>query len=155
MLAGYISYGQGPTDSLPPDPGALAISTVQDMKFGAFYLGNTGGTIKIATNGTRSVTGSVVLLSMGIMYCQAIFDVQAPEGTIVSIWNGPDAPLTGSNGGSVSLHIDASNPVSPFNSTVAPPGRTSVNIGGTITVPAGSPTPGTYSGSFYITFNNE
>lgn len=155
-LVCVTGYGQTPTDDLPPDPGALAVSTVQNMKFGAFYLGNAGGTVTIGNNGTRSFTGDIVLLNLGLLFSQAIFDVEAPEGTIISIWNGPDATLTGSNGGTISLHINDSNPVSPFNSTMAPPGTTPVHVGGSVTLPGGGATvPGNYSGSFYITFNIE
>lgn len=156
MLAGFSSYGQTPTDDLPPDPGALSVSTVQNMKFGAFYIRSGSGTVSVQNNGSRNFTGDLVLLNLGMLFSQAIFDVEAPEGTIISIWNGPDATLSGSNGGSITLHLNDSNPASPFTSAIAPPGRTSVNIGGTITVGSGGPTvAGNYSGSFYITFNNE
>ena len=155
VIACINSYGQTPTDSLPPDPGALAVSTVQGMKFGAFYVRSGGGTVSVLNNGTRSFTGNMVLLNLGMLFSQAIFDVEAPQGTIISIWNGPDATLTGSGGGSITLHINDSSPSSPFSSTVAPPGKTSVNIGGTITIPSGSIIAGNYSGTFYITFNNE
>ena len=156
MLVGYSSFGQTPTDDLPPDPGAVAVSTVQHMKFGAFYVRSGGGTVSVLNNGSRSFTGDMVLLNLGMMFSQAIFDVQAPEGTIISIWNGPDATLSGSNGGTITLHLDNSNPTSPFSSAIAPPGKTSVNIGGTLTIPGGGSTvAGNYSGTFYITFNNE
>lgn len=156
VLVGSSSYGQTPTDSLPIDPGALEVSTVQDMKFGAFYIKSGSGTVSVLNNGSRNFTGNLVLLNLGMLFSQAIFDVQAPQGTIISIWNGPDATLSGSNGGTITLHLNDSSPASPFTSGVAPPGKTSVNIGGTITVGSGGPsTPGNYSGVFYITFNNE
>ena len=156
VLSCINTYGQTPTDSLPPDPGALAVSTVQGMKFGAFYIRSGGGTVTVQNNGTRTFTGDMVLLNLGMLFSQAIFDVEAPEGAIISIWNGPDATLTGTNGGSITLHLNNSSPASPFSSTVAPPGKTSVNIGGTLIIPGGgSAVPGNYSGTFYITFNNE
>jgi hypothetical protein len=56
----------------------------------------------------------------------------------------------------MSLHIGNTDVGSPFITTVAPPGKTRVNVGGTLTVssPAANP-PDSYSGSFYITFNQE
>jgi hypothetical protein len=60
--------------------------------------------------------------------------VEAAPGSLISITNGPDATLTGSNGGTVSLHIGNSDPTSPFNTTVSPTSRTPVNIGGTLTI---------------------
>jgi Domain of unknown function (DUF4402) len=145
-----------PTDSLPGDPGALTVYTVQHMSFGAFSIGNSGGTVVIANNGTRSVTGDVLGLNLGTPYFQSIFDIDGPQGAIVSILNGPDVTLTGSNGGSMMMHIGNSDPSSPFIITVAQPARTQVNIGGTLTVgnSAANP-PGNYNGTFYITFNLE
>lgn len=145
-----------PTDSLPGDPGALRIYKVQNMSFGAFSVGNSGGTVVIANSGSRSVTGDVLGLNLGAPYFQAIYDVDGPQGAIVSILNGSDITLTGSNGGSMLMHIGNSDPASPFIITVAQPARTQVNVGGTLTVgnSAANP-PGTYNGTFYITFNLE
>jgi hypothetical protein len=160
ILLGFISvrsFAQtDPTDTIPGDPGGITVYTVQNMSFGAFSTGSTGGTIIISTNGTRSVTGDVVALNLGTSYFQSIFDIDAPIGSIVSILNGSDAILTGSNGGSMSMHIGGSNPTSPYITIVAQPTRTQVSIGGTLTVgiPAVNP-PGTYTGTFYITFNLE
>jgi len=145
-----------PTDSLPGDPGAIYVYTYQNLKFGAFTQGASGGTVVVGADGTRSVTGTVVALNLGITYFQAIFNVEAAPGSLISITNGADATLTGSNGGSITLHIGSSDPGSPFNTTVSPPATTTVNIGGTITV--GNSTaapPGAYSGTFSVTFNQE
>ncbi|HMK03338.1 MAG TPA: DUF4402 domain-containing protein [Ferruginibacter sp.] len=145
-----------PTDSIPGDPGAIIVYTVQNMSFGAFSIGSAGGTVIISTSGSRSVSGDVVALNLGTPYFQAIFDIDAPQGAIVSILNGSDVTLNGSNGGSMSMHIGNSDPPSPFVITVPQPVRTQVSIGGTLT--AGSPganPPGTYNGTFYITFNLE
>ena len=145
-----------PTDSLPGDPGAIYVYTYQNLKFGAFTQGASGGTVVIASNGTRSVTGTIVALNLGITYYQAIFEVEAPPGSLISITNGADATLTGSNGGSITLRIGSSDPGSPFNTTVSPPSTTTVNIGGTITVGNSSAAPpGAYSGTFSVTFNQE
>ena len=131
------TFAQG--DSIPPDPGAITVYLVQNMSFGAFSNGASGGTV-----------------NMGVQYFQAIFDVDSPIGSIISILNGSDAVLTGSNGGSMTMHIGGSDPPSPFIVIVNQPARTAVSIGGTLTVgnTAANP-PGTYNGTFYITFNQE
>ena len=151
-----LCHAQTPTDSLPGDPGGLYVYTIQNLSFGAFYHGNTGGSVIIESDGSRSTTGEIVALNLGITYFNAIFEIEAPPGTIVSILNGPDATLTGSNGGSMTLSIGTSSPAAPFNTVLSPPSRTQVNIGGTLTVGnnAASP-PGAYTGTFYITFNHE
>jgi hypothetical protein len=56
----------------------------------------------------------------------------------------------------MTLQIGSANPASPFAVSVPPPGKTRVNVGGTLTIgsPAQNP-PGNYNGTFFITFNNE
>ena len=147
---------QDPTDSLPGDPGAIHVYTYQNLQFGTFAQGGSGGTITVSNSGGRSATGSIILINQGGSFFQSIIDVEATPGSLISITNGADATLTGSNGGTVTLTIGNSNPTSPFNTSIAPPGRTPVNIGGTLTVgnSTASP-PGNYTGVFYITFNQE
>ena len=155
-MLSLFCYAQTPTDSLPKDPAALSVYTIKNLSFGAFSHGNTGGTISLTSDGIRSSTGDVIALNLGIQYFNAIFEIESPVGTVISILNGPDATLTGSNGGSMSLHIGSSNPASPFNNIVGPPGRTQISIGGTLTVGgAATAPPGAYTGSIYITFNQE
>ncbi len=146
------ALAQNPSDDDPPDPGAISITRFQDLLFGAFSHTGAGGTVTVLANGSRSATGSVVLLSMGQVFYPAIFEIEAPEGTIISILNGPNATLTGSNGGTMTLTLGACSPASPFTTTVQPPGTTPVTVGGTLSVAAASP-PGTYSGSFSIIVN--
>jgi hypothetical protein len=153
---GTTIKAQSPTDSVPKDPGSLSVYTVQNMSFGAFATGSTGGSVVLSSGGTRSATGTVLPLNMGVSFFQAIFEIEGPPGTVISILNGPDATLTGSNGGSMSLQIGTSNPAAPFSNTVPPPGRTLINFGGTLTVGNNVSTiPGSYTGTFYITFNQE
>src|SRR5947208_2894453 len=90
------TYAQMLTDSVPGDPGGLYAYTVQNINLGAFSHGNTGGTLIIGADGTRSATGDVVPLNLGVSYYNAIFEIEAPPGAIISILNGPDATLTGS-----------------------------------------------------------
>jgi hypothetical protein len=150
------SFAQNPTDTFPRDPGSITVYTVQNMSFGAFTQGTSGGTISISTSGIRSSTGSVVPLNLGVQYFQANFEIEAPAGSIISIFNGPDATLVGSNGGSMSLHISNPYPMAPFSTNAIPPARTLVSFGGTLTVGSIlSALPGTYRGTFSITFNQE
>lgn len=155
-IVSVTSYAQTPIDSLPNDPGKLVVYTMQNLKFGAFSQGALGGTVTISPSGTRTSTGDVILLNMGITYYQALFDLEVPYGTVVSLMNGPNVTLVGSNGGSMSMAIGDSSPSSPFFTSVQPPGRTQLSLGGTLTVgnPVSNP-PGTYSGTLFITFNQE
>jgi hypothetical protein len=149
-------HAQTPTDSIPFDPGGLRVFTLQNLSFGTFSHGNTGGTVVISPEGIRTATGDVMLLNMGEPFFHAIFEFEAPPGAIISVYNGPDTYLTGSNGGSVKLTIGGSNPATPFITTIPPPGRTQISFGATLTVGGALGTvPGTYTGNFYITFNQE
>jgi hypothetical protein len=160
VILGFISMGShaqiDPTDSLPDDPGAISVSTVQHMSFGAFSNGGTGGTLTVSTSGSRSATGSIVPLNLGRFYFQAIFDIGAPQGSIISILFGADASLTGSNGGSMLMHVSGSDPPSPFITIATQPARTPVKVAGILSVGSASANPpGAYSGTFYIIFNHE
>jgi hypothetical protein len=141
----------------PPPPRPVRIlPTAQGLAFGAFYTGVGGGTVTITPAGVRSSTGNVVLLGLGFIYTAARFEVHANPGTVISILNGPDATLTGVPSGSMTLHIGASNPASPFVRTLPWPANQWLYIGGILTVgtPASNP-PGSYTGTFDITLVQE
>lgn len=137
-----------------PANAQITVTTAQNLSFGAFFQGNTGGTVTIFHDGSRSATGGVILANIGgFTFLPAIFEVEAPVGTVIAIQNGPDVTLTGNNGGAMTLSVGSSSTGSPFTTTVAPPGRTQVSIGATLTVgsPAANPS-GTYNGSLSVTF---
>jgi len=149
-------FGQVAAQPPPPRPIAVYVNPAQGLIFGAFFQGIAGGTVIVYPDGSRSVTGDVVQANLGIPYSPAIFEIEAQPGTLISILNGADVTLHGSNGGALILHLGSSSTGSPFITTVAPPGRTQVRIGGTLTVgsPLANP-PGAYSGTFAVTFIQE
>jgi hypothetical protein len=136
-----------------PPPRPIKVTVVSNLGFGTFYQGATGGTVTVNTTPARVSTGDVVLLGIGTPFSAAVYRITGNPGRIVSILNPLDILLPGSNGGSMNLHIGASNPPSPFVTTA---GQLLITIGGTLTVgaPASNP-PGTFSGSFNITFIQE
>ena len=147
-----VAYGQED----PPRPISVYVYPQQGLQFGALTQGASGGTVVISPTGSRSATGDVTLLNLGVPYSAALFGIEANPGTLITILNGPDATLTGSNGGTMTVHLGGSDPASPFVCTVSRPGRNMVQIGGTLNVgsPLASP-PGSYSGTFTITFFQE
>lgn len=149
LLYGLTVQAQPP----PPRPINVFINPAQGLIFGAFFQGVTGGTVILFPDGSRSATGDLVLANLGVPFSPAIYEIDANAGTLISILNGPDVMLTGSNGGSIRLHIGNSSPASPFITTAIPPGRTQVRIGGTLIVgsPLANPS-GSYNGTYSVTF---
>lgn len=140
----------------PPRPIAVYVNPAQGLIFGAFFTGNSGGTVTIYPDGSRTVSGSVIQANLGFPFSPAIFEVEANQGTLVSILNGPNVTLNGSNGGSLTLQLGASSTTSPFIVNTTPPARMQVRIGGTLIVGNPSANPvGSYSGTFNVTFIQE
>lgn len=140
----------------PPRPIVVTENLSQHLSFGAFSHGATGGTVTVNPNESRSSSGDVLLLNLGYVYSAALFDVRANPGTVISILNGPDVSIPGSNGGSILLHLTTSLPASPFVTVVPWPTVTQVRIGGRLTVGnAAANPPGNYSGSYSVTFIQE
>jgi hypothetical protein len=112
--------------------------------------------VVIYTSGSRSATGDIILVNLGYLFFPAIFELEGNPGSIVHYLAGPDATLTGSNGGSLTLHVGESDPGDPIIINVAPPGQIQIRVGGTLVVgiPLDNP-PGSYSGSFMVTFIQE
>jgi hypothetical protein len=129
---------------------------IQDFNFGSFYQGTEGGTIEISTSGSRAATGSIVLLNSGVSSAEAIFEIEAPANSMISILSGSDIQLTGSNGGTMTLRLGVTDPASPFNTVAVPPERTRIRLAGTLLVGDHNTSPaGTYQGTFSITINQE
>ncbi len=147
---------QAQAQQAPPRPISVSWNPSLGLRFGAFFATSSGGTVVVSPSGVRTSTGSVILANFGYVFGPASFDIVAAPGTRINLLNGPDVTLTGSSGGTVSLHLGTSSPSSPFVTTVTPPAANTVLLGGTLTVGSSvaSP-PGAYSGSFYLTFFQE
>lgn len=141
----------------PPRPVVITVNHSQPLAFGAFTPGISGGTVTVSPDGgSRTSTGTVMLLNMGMIYTPAMFYVRANPGTVLSLLVGPPATLPGSNGGSVSLQLDDTYPSSPFVTTVPYQQQTTVLLGGTLTVGSIAANPaGSYSATIYVTFVQE
>jgi hypothetical protein len=139
-----------------PSSYPLEANVVQNMAFGAFTQGATGGTVTINTDGTRVATGDVILMNFGFNFNAATINISGSPGTSVSILLGTAVTIPGSNGGSMTLQIDNTDPVSPIILKGKPPASVTVYIGGTLTVGNSTTSPpGSYSGTFDITFIDE
>ncbi len=155
LLCGF--YSNVIAQPNPPRPVIITVNNSQPLAFGAFTPGASGGTVAVsAAGGTRSSSGTVILLNMGIIYTPAMFYVRANPGTVISLLSGPPSTISGSNGGTLSLQVDGTFPASPFVTMVPFQQQTTVLVGGTLTVGtiAANP-PGSYSGTIDVTFVQE
>lgn len=143
---------------LPPRPIVVTVSTVQNLSFGAFAVVSTGGSVIIDPTGSRSYLGNIILLSGGFDFSAALFFIEANSGTQISVLkgSGTGGTLTGDNGGTMTVEVGDSYPLSPFVINVDPPTNTTVTVGGTLFVGDLTSNPaGNYSGYFYVTFVQE
>ena len=152
ILIGFSVHAQ----EAPPRPISLYVNPAQGLIFGAFFQGLAGGSVIIFPDGSRSVTGDLLQANLGLPFSPAIFEIDANPGTVISILNGPDAILTGSNGGFLTLHVGNASTGPIFISSAIPPDRTQVRMGVSLTAGCSMANPaGVYSGSFSVTFIQE
>lgn len=150
-----IGFTSAQAQERPPRPVTVRVSTAQHLQFGSFIQAGSYGTVTVDYTGARTASGSVILpnISASAFPTAALFIVDAEPGTLITILNGPDAILTGSNGGTLTLKIGDSNTRSPF---ITRSQYSDVFIGGTLIIGTLSANPaGSYSGTFQVTFIQE
>mgnify|MGYP001768292545 CR=1 FL=1 len=149
LLLMMLHASQAGAQEMPPRP--VSGGFVQNMAFGAFAPGVSGGTVSLTPQGMRYSTGSIILVDFGYLYYPAIIELSGNPGTILHLVNGPDATLTGSNGGYLTMTIGQSLPGDPIILNADPPAVNQVRIGGTLTVGSiGANPAGFYTGSFSV-----
>jgi len=136
----------------------LTVTATQALHFGTFcVMGWPGGSVSVGYDGNRTSTGNIVLLSMSPTAQPAIFEIKLCEGRNVIVTFSPTTTLNGSNGGSLTLDIgptEKGTNGASFSTNGDCDFVTPLRVGGTLHMP-GSTIPGTYTGSFDITFNQE
>jgi hypothetical protein len=136
----------------------LTVTSTQSIHFGTFCIsGGAGGTVTVGYDGSRSSLGDIILLSMSPTAQPAIFEIKLCQGRNVIITFDATITLTGSNGGSLTLDIgptEKGGNSASFTTNNDCNFITPLRMGGTLHVP-GTAIPGTYTGSFDITFNQE
>ena len=144
----------------PPKPFDVKVNVgvAQYLDFGRFCYSTSSGTVSIDPNSDARTSLNIILISSNPQPHAAIFEVQAIENTLITIVNGPDVSLGGTGGGSMNLHIGASDHGSSFiaqgkSLEIDKMVTTYVKIGGTLNVgTSGANPPGNYIGTFTVTF---
>jgi len=145
----FISYNKLQAQEPPPVP--IQISVLRNISFGTFVQTGGAGTATVTWAGVR--TGSNVFFLTGYSYSSGQFNIAGNKGTNVSI-SVDTNPVTLSNGtgGTMSLNINQWSLMPPqFIIPSDPPSAFSIEFGGTLTVPAASPS-GNYTGTIFFTF---
>lgn len=136
----------------------LTVTPTQSFQFGTFCVtGGAGGTITVGYDGSITSTGTIILLPITPTAQPAIFEIKLCQGRNVIITFATSTILTGSNGGSLILDIGPTE--KGLTNALFTTNRdcdfiTPLRVGGTLHIP-GTALSGTYSGSFFMTFNQE
>lgn len=153
VLSVSYSYGQ---PSLPPR--FIEVNATQSLQFGTFALtGGAAGRVLVGYDGGRTASGSVALLAVAPYAQPAIFEVKLLQGRNINIDFSAITSLTGSDGGTLTLNIgptDKGISAANFPTNNSRDFTTLLRVGGTLDIPSGA-IPGFYTGTFFITFNQE
>jgi hypothetical protein len=125
---------------------------IQDLSFGEFCTGNSGGMVTMPCSGSRSATGDIILIPSD-QGSPAIIQITVDNTDYITITTGSVINLTNSSGSLLTLQINDFYPASPFNPII---GLNNIKIGGTLTVGSAANTPpGNYNGSLEVIFNEQ
>jgi len=157
LTALFFVFGNSFSQPVLPQR-SITVTATQPINFGSFCVtGGNGGTVTVGYDGNRTATGDIVLLPMEPSAQPAIFEVSLCQGRNVVITYDATTNLTGSDGGSLELDIGPTEK-GPNGTSFATNSDcnfiTPMRVGGTLHIP-GTAIPGTYSGYFSITFNQE
>jgi len=138
-----------------PPPNQMQVFSMQELNFGSFSTGASGGTVVVSPEGFRTSTGSVIL--MGGNFNQAIFEIKLIPGRLVQIIMGPQVQLTRiGGGGSMNMQVGPSDKGTSFVTSGGHPFFNPVKVGGTLYVGNSLANPaGSYEGQFSVTFIQE
>ncbi|MEX0273895.1 MAG: DUF4402 domain-containing protein [Flavobacteriaceae bacterium] len=127
----------------------IAISKTTDMSFGNVAVNSTtAGTVVLAPNSGRTVTGGATLPSTTGTVSAASFNVTGESGYTYSI-SLPGSAITLNDGGSNNMTIDTFTS-SPSSTGTLTGGSETLNVGATLNLAAGQAS-GTYTSTTDIT----
>ncbi|MEO1046534.1 MAG: DUF4402 domain-containing protein [Pseudomonadota bacterium] len=112
------------------------------LNFGTVVVGDNGGDVEIATDGSLSSCDANLVCSGTVS--AAGFDVTGTLGEIVSVTVDPSVTLTNDDGDTMTASLSASD------STLTLAGGDGFSVGGTLTV-ADNQADGNYDGTFEVT----
>ncbi|MGQ3092212.1 DUF4402 domain-containing protein [Roseateles sp.] len=130
---------------------AQTLSNSGALSFGGFTAGS-GGTVSVGTGGTRSKTGSVILVNQAGIPSAAQFVVSGTPNAAFTISLPADGSIFLSDGASGSMAVNAFVSSPAGVGVLSGGGTQQINVGATLDVGSGQAT-GNYAGSFIVTIN--
>jgi hypothetical protein len=138
-------------------PNRLQVYVVQDLNFGSFFTGSSGGAVVITPEGNRTVSGTVIALPDPPV-TPAIFEVRLIPNRMVHI-SFPSSVTFRRVGGRETMTVTGFTSDKPGNSFVTAGGHPFINpvrVGATLNAGNKADHPaGNYTGSFTVTFIEE
>ncbi|HHV04043.1 MAG: DUF4402 domain-containing protein [Bacteroidales bacterium] len=132
---------------------ALSATEVNQLNFGRFIAGESGGTIVIANTaaGTVNVTGTVATIGGGSP-SSASFSITGRANAEVTVSLPADGAVNLTHTASGNAMNVASFSVSDSSPTLSATGEATIYVGGTLTVPNTDISKGIYTGTYTVTF---
>lgn len=150
ILSCILINGQNPNRP----PSEIQVYAIQELAFGSFITGFSGGTVTITPQGNRFVTGTITGLSVS-MGSAALFEVKMVPGRTIHILLPEFAQLTRIGGEEImTISNFSSDRGNNFVTSSGNPFINPVNIGAVLNVGAANP-PGDYTGTFTVNFMQE
>ena len=132
---------------------ALSAEEVDQLNFGKFIAGASGGTIAVANTlaGAVTTTGTVATIGGGAP-SSASFDISGLASQTVEVTLPANGSVNLSHETSSDVMNVASFTVSASTLTLSSTGDATVYVGATLTVPNSGVAVGVYSGTYPVTF---
>ena len=147
ITAGAASANQVKATANPP--ATVTIRTDQGLGFGSIMVGPGGGTVTVAPDGTRTLSG---LFGLGGGFSAASFTVEVSgDNPHYLITLPPSTVLVGSGGAQMIVDTFQSFPAGSGNAN--PPARQDTMTVGAMLHVGAAQAAGTYSGVFNVTVN--
>ncbi|GJQ31919.1 MAG: hypothetical protein HBSAPP04_07580 [Ignavibacteriaceae bacterium] len=122
---------------------AITVLNTRELTFGRLAVGTNGGTVTISNNGVRSFTNDIVLVTS--TYNSAQISINGEGEMPITITMNDVINLSDGNSHELELDLTASELIGQII-LLNEAGVLTVNVGGTVTIPPGSPV-GTYTGT--------
>lgn len=132
---------------------ALSADEVDQLNFGKFIAGESGGTITVAGTAAGAITstGTVATIGGGAP-SSASFDISGLASQTVTVSLPANGTVNLDHSTTADVMNVASFSVSASTVTLSSTGDATVYVGASLTVPASGVSVGVYSGTYQVTF---